>query len=147
MNKVLTFIAILISMFLVGCSSFKENVKSHKIEMYKYDIAYNDPIFIELGTASVEGVIKNVSDKPIKNIGIRFNLYDKNNVRVGEAVCIIDNINPNEAVRYVARGLLKYDQFSYVKLDRILLQKNEFTKEDIKFIRDENGKLVEYNKK
>lgn len=74
------------------------------------------------GLPVITGIAVNQSPKAIKNAFIRFNLYDAENILVGNTIAHASNIGPGEQWRFRATATVK--EFVVVKVSDIQIFDN-----------------------
>lgn len=68
------------------------------------------------GIYAIEGHATNMSKKTFKFVSIQFNLY-KDNVLVGNAAGIMQNVSPNQTWKFKAIAINEFDKYEITSID------------------------------
>lgn len=100
----------LLSMAVMGCATAHgdELVSVRQFQAVADDVP---PI------GYLTGVATNVSDKPLKAVFLNFNLYDDNQVLVGNAIASAQNLSPGQDWRFRAPTAVLFAKATLVKID------------------------------
>lgn len=102
MKRVILLLLLAIAVLAAGCydevATVSAGETSDKIEIVKSEFTA-----VGRGVLGIEGTLKNVHDDRIREVVLTAKFYDADDVRIGDGLTSIRNIDAGETARYTIR--------------------------------------------
>lgn len=110
-------LVIIIFVFLSQSNKSKNNVTNTKnniaeLEIIKEDLTISPKEYLKESEYLIEGIVKNNTNKIVKNVRIRAIFYDNNNNKISEAMDYINSIDENGTWKFKL-GLYSKEKLTY----------------------------------